>query len=216
MRTLAKPLIGFLIVAAFTSAAFAQTTGTVQVTGTTPEAFSLTSVSEGTLSSTITLNTLTPANNNTLTVGTADVHLRSNKVYKVTAQAAAISFTSPGSADGGNPIALTDIGFGVTQKTLTGANVANSGSRTDTIAAGFDVTGGWPAATNGLTPAFGKTLNDIQTSAQVLNGTRISTQGNISTNNNFIDIQFGVATLPQFFTPNSGFSTTITLTIASN
>jgi hypothetical protein len=216
MKVLRKLLIGLCIGAAFTSAAFAQTSGTIQVTGTTPEAFSLTSAAEGTLSSTIALSTLTPSNNNTLTVGTADVHLRSNKVYKVTAQAGALSFSSPEGSDGGDTIALTDLGFGITSKTLTGANVANSGSRTDTIATGFDVTGGWPAATNGLTPVFGKTLNDIQTSAQVMNGTRISTKGNISTNNNFIDIQFGVATLPQFFTPNAGFQTTITLTIASN
>jgi hypothetical protein len=216
MKVLRKLLIGLCLGAAFTSAALAQTSGTIQVTGTTPEAFSLTSAGEGTLSSTIALGTLTPSNNNTVIEGTADVHLRSNKVYKVTAQAGALSITSPESADGGDTIALTDIGFGIRSKTLTGANVANSGSRTDTIATGFDVTGGWPTATNGLTPAFGKTLNDIQTSAQVLNGTRISTKGNISTNNNFIDIQFGVATLPQFFTPNAGFSTTITLTIASN
>jgi hypothetical protein len=198
-----------------TSAAFAQTGGTITVTGTTPEAFSLTNTSEGALSSTIALGTLTPGNTNTLTTGTADVRLRSNKAYTLTAQASALNVTGPGSADGGDTIALSDIGFGITSMTLTGANVANNGSRADSIAAGFDASGGWPAAANGLTPAFTTTLNSVTSATQVLSGTRISARGNLATNDNFITVTFGVATLPQFFTPNTGFSSVITLTIAS-
>ena len=203
------------VVMMLTSAAFAQTGGTITVTGTTPEAFSLTNTSEAALSSTIALGTLTPGNTNTLTTGTADVRLRSNKAYTLTAQASALNVTGPGSADGGDTISLSDIGFGITSMTLTGANVANSGSRTESIAAGFDASGGWPAAANGLTPAFGKTLNDVTSATQVLSGTRISARGNLATNDNFITLTFGVATLPQFFTPNTGFSSVITLTIAS-
>ena len=93
--------------------------------------------------------------------------------------------------------------------------MANTGSRTDAIAAGFDVSGGWPAATNGLTPAFTKTLSNISSATQVLSGTRISSRGNLTTDNNFITATFGASTLPQFFTPNSGFSSVITLTVAS-
>ena len=95
-----------------------------------------------------------------------------------------------------------------------GANVATG--HTDTIATGYDVSGGWPTPANGLTPTFGKTLNDITTGVQVLNGTRVSARGNLATNNNFVLVTFGAATLPQFFTPNTGFSTTITLTISGN
>ena len=195
--------------------AFAQTSGTITVTGTNPEAFSLTNVSEGALSSTIALGTLTPAAGGTLNTNTATIRLRSNKAYKVTAQAGTLSVTGAGSADGGSSIALSDIGFGITATSLTGANVANTGSRTDAIAAGFDVSGGWPAATNGLTPAFTKTLSNISSATQVLSGTRISSKGNLTTDNNFITATFGASTLPQFFTPNSGFSSVITLTVAS-
>src|SRR5215831_14736165 len=99
------------------STAFAQTAGTVTVTGTNPEAFSLTNTSDGALSSTIALGSLTPGNTNTLTTGTADIRLRSNKVYKVTAQASALNVTGAGSADGGDTISLSDIGFGITSKT---------------------------------------------------------------------------------------------------
>lgn len=195
--------------------AFAQTSGTITVTGTNPEAFSLTNVSEGALSSTIALGTLTPAAGGTLNTNTATIRLRSNKAYKVTAQAGTLSVTGAGSADGGSSIALSDIGFGITATSLTGANVANTGSRTDAIAAGYDVSGGWPAATNGLTPAFTKTLSNISSATQVLSGTRISSKGNLTTDNNFITATFGASTLPQFFTPNSGFSSVITLTVAS-
>lgn len=195
--------------------AFAQTSGTITVTGTNPEAFSLTNVSEGALSSTIALGTLTPAAGGTLNTNTATIRLRSNKAYKVTAQAGTLSVTGAGSADGGSSIALSDIGFGITATSLTGANVANTGTRTDAIAAGFDVSGGWPAATNGLTPAFTKTLSNISSATQVLSGTRISSKGNLTTDNNFITATFGASTLPQFFTPNSGFSSVITLTVAS-
>jgi hypothetical protein len=215
MISFRKLLILVGVIGTLAPAAFAQTAGTVTVTGANPEAFSLTNTSGGALSSTIALGTLTPGNTNTLTTGTADVRLRSNKVYKVTAQASALSVAGAGSADGGDTISLADIGFGVTTLTLTGANVVNTGSRTDAIAAGFDASGGWPTATNGLTPAFTKTLNDTTTATQILSGARISKKGNLLTSDNFITVQFGVATLPQFFTPNTGFSSVITLTIAS-
>jgi hypothetical protein len=195
------------------STAFAQS-GTITVTGTNPESFSLTNTAGGVLSSTITLAPMTPANSNTAVEGEAEVRLRSNKAYKLNVQAGALSVNIPGSDDGGDAIALADIGFGVKGTVLTGANVANSGSRGETMTAGYTVAS-WPTASNGLTPAFGKTLNDITSSTQVLTGTRISKKGNLATDNNFISITFGVATLPQFHTPNSGFSSIITVTMAS-
>jgi hypothetical protein len=196
------------------SAAFAQT-GTITVNGNTPEAFSLTNPAGGALSSTISLGVLTPANTGTVTSGTATVNMRSNKAYKVTAQSSALTITGGGATDGGDDIALTDIGFAVTAMTLTGGNVASSGSRTESAGA-FALPGtGWPASTDGLTPSFSRTLNDIQTAQQILQGTRISKKGNLMTTDNFISVTFGVATLPQFFTPNTNFSAVITLTMAS-
>jgi hypothetical protein len=215
MTALKRLPILLALVLMLASAAFAQTSGNINVTGANPEAVSLTNTSGAALSATIALGSLTPGNTNGLTTGTADVHVRSNKAYNITAQASALSFTNPGAAAGGDDIALTDIGFAVTGTTLTGANVVNSGSRTDAPAAGFALGAGWPTATNGLTPGFGKTLADITGSTTIMSGPRISKKGNMATDNNFIAIQFGVATLPQLHTPNQGFSTTITLTIAA-
>lgn len=197
------------------SAAFAQ--NTITVTGNNPEAFSLTDTGGNTLSATIALGALTPSNTNALTVGgPVTVRMRSNKAYKITAQASALTF-SPGGAvpDGGDTIALTDIGFGVTAMNLTGVNVVNTGSRTETLPAGFDVSGGWPAASNGLNPTWALTLDSITSPTQILAGQRISKKGNLITDNNFISVSFGVAVLPQFFTPTTGFQTVITLTMAS-
>ena len=209
-----KTLLLIVVVFLMSAAAFAQTSGTITVTGTTPESFSITDTADGTVTSSIVLGTLTPSNNGTLAQNTAQVRLRSNKAYKVTAQASALNFTGAGSADGGAALGLTDVGFGITSISAAGANVATG--HTDTITTGYDLSGGWPTPANGLTPAFTKTLNDITSGVQVLNGTRISARGNLSTNNNFVLVTFGAATLPQFFTPNTGFSTTITLTISGN
>lgn len=94
-----------------------------------------------------------------------------------------------------------------------------NGSGSHTIVTLFDYDPRTLSVTNGLTPFVALTngtLDDISGSgAQILSGLRISVQGNISTDNNFILATLAVATLPQYFTPNAGFSTTITLTIAS-
>lgn len=196
----------------------AQTTGTVTVTGTNPAAVSITNTSDGTLSTTVALGTLTPATGGTLTSRTFQVRMRSSKAYVLSAQATALSFNGLGAPDGGDTIAATDIGFGITTLANTAANVASSGSRTDAIVAKFNYTGGYPAVTNGLTPfvaGTNATLSDISANTQILSGSRISTKGNISTNNNFILATLGVATLPQYFTPNTDFSATITLTVTA-
>ena len=203
-------------VLALAAPAMAQTSGTTTVTGSTPEAFSITSGSDGALSSTVALGSLTPGNATTasgLTAATMDVRLRSNKGYKLTATAGTLSVSGAGTAAGGGAVTLSDIGFGVVSVTSSGANVATG--RTDTILTGYDVSGGWPAATNGVTPAFSKTMTDITGGVEVLSGSRISARGNLATDNNFITVRFGVAALPQFYTPNNGFSSVVTLTIAA-
>jgi hypothetical protein len=198
------------------SAAFAQTTGTINIGGNTPDAFSLTDTGGAALSATVTLGTLTPSNNNTLTTGgPVTVRMRSNKAYKVTAQTTTWTLTNSALADGGDDITPGDIGFGVTAMSLTGANVVNTGSRSETLPAGFDVSGGWPAASNGLNPNYALTLGSLNSPTQILAGQRISKRGNLITDNNFISVSFGVAVLPQFFTPSTSFAATVTLTMAS-
>jgi len=205
-------LLGAVLMLA--SAAFAQT-GTITVQAQNPEAFSLTDTSGNTLSATISfVPVAAPANSTTVASDTATVRMRSNKAYKVSAQAGTLNTTGLGSADGGDTISLSDFGFGIMSVVNNGANVANNPGRADAVVSGFSVSS-WPAATNGLTPSFGKKLSDITAATQVLSGPRISTKGNLATNNNFVEVTFGVATLPQYFTPNTGFSTVITLTMAS-
>jgi len=195
--------------------ALAQTTGTITVTGTDPEAFSITNTSDAALSATVILGNLNPATGGALTSGTTQIRLRSNKAYQLTAQATALSFTTLGTVDNGATIALSDFGFGISSIDATGANVANAANHN--IVARFNYDPRTVAVTNGLTPftAGNGKLNDITSSTVILAGPRISALGNISTDNNFILATLVVATLPQYFTPNAGFSTTITLTIAS-
>ena len=211
-----KLLFIFLAIVCLAEAALAQTTGTITVTGTNPTSVSVTNTSDAALSTTVALGTLTPATGGTLATSTVQANLRSNKAYTLSAQASALSISGGGATDGGSAITLSDIGFGITAINATGANVATG--HTDTIVSLFNYGSGFPAVTNGLTPfvaGTNGTLNDITASTQILSGSRISAKGNISTSNNFVLVTFGIATLPQYFTPNSGFSTTVTLTIAA-
>jgi hypothetical protein len=211
----------FAIGAFAAAAAFAQTTGHITVNGDIPGGFSLTNTSNATLTATVSLATLTPANISTLVGGTTDVRLRSNKPYKLTASTA---LTTTGVADadgGGDHITAADIGFGINATVGTGANVV---TRSDTVTDLFDyLTTNVNAltVTNGLTPyvvatPHKGTLADISGGAQVIAGNRISKKGNILTDNNFLLLTFGVATLPQYFTATTGFQADILLTIASN
>src|SRR6266536_1656120 len=79
----------------------AQTTGTITITGTDPESASITNTSDASLSSTVALGTLTPQTGGTLTTSSVSMRLRTNKAYKLSAQATALSVTGGGSADGG-------------------------------------------------------------------------------------------------------------------
>jgi hypothetical protein len=206
-----------LAIGAFAAAAaFAQTSGTITVTGSIPEAISLTNTSDTALSSTQSLGALTAANNSTLAAITpVDVRIRSNKQYKLNA-AMTLTNAGPGPDDGGDPIAATDIGFGIEARNATGGNLA--AGHTDTITTKFDYTSTHMSAlpvTNGLTPftaGTNGTLADIATATEVVTGSRISKKGNIQTNNNFVQLSFGVATLPQYFSPTTGFTAVITLT----
>ena len=210
-----KATLAAMAMLAMTQMSLAQTTGSIAVSGTNPAAVSITNTSDTSLSTTVALGTLTPVTGGTLTSNTVQVRMRSNKAYVLSAQATSLSFTALGATDGGDTIAPTDIAFGITTLANTGANVANSGTRSDAIVGKFSYTGGYPAVTDGLTPfvaGTNATLNDISSNTQILSGSRISVKGNISTSTNFLLATLGIATLPQYFTPNTDFSATITLT----
>jgi hypothetical protein len=202
-----------------TAAAFAQTTGTVTLTGTIPQAVSLTNASDSALSTTLTLGTLVATNNTTLAAITPlDVHVRSNNQYKLNASMV-FTISGAGATAGGDSIAASDIGFGITAVAATGANVATG--HTDTLTTKFDYTTTAmsalpnPTGTTPFVAGTNGTLNDISSSTQVVQGTRISRKGNIITPDNFVKLTFGAATLPQYFTPNTGFQAVITLTVVT-
>ena len=199
--------------------ALAQTTGIITISGSIPQAVSLTSVSDAPLSTTSALGVLTATNTSTLAqILPVVVRIRSNQQYKLTA-VSAFTITGAGSADGGQAITPSDIGFGITAKDATGSRVATG--HTDIIAAKFDYTTTAMTAlpvTDGLTPFVALTngtLNDIVSSTQIIQGSRVSKQGNINTQENYLSLTFGAATLPQYFTPNTSFQALVTLTIVT-
>lgn len=201
------------------AAAFAQTSGTITITGTIPQAVSITSVTDAALSTTAVLGALTATNNSTLTqITPVIVRIRSNQQYKLTAISV---FTNSGAGldDGGQAITPADIGFGITAKDATGTKMATG--HTDTLTAKFDYTTTGFAAlpvTDGLTPfvaGTNGTLNDIIASTQIIQGSRVSKLGNINTQENFLKLTFGAATLPQYFSPTTAFQALVTLTIVT-
>ena len=194
---------------------FGQSSGSIAVSGSDPESISVTNTSDTVLSSTVNLGTMTPTTGSSLVTGSTQIRLRSNKAYTVSAQATSLSFVGAGSTDGGSTLALSDIGFGISSTDATGANVANATGHG--VVNRFNYDPSTVTVTNGLTPYVSGThgtLSDLSSSTQIMSGPRISAKGNMSTNNNFVVVTMKMATLPQYFTPNTSFSTTITLTVA--
>ena len=202
------------------AAAYAQTTGTITVNGSIPGAISITNdTTNAALTATSTLGALIPANSSALAMLDApvNVRLRSNQSFKLNA-AATFTISGAGSADGGTSIAASDIGFGITAKDISGTNVVSARSN-DLITVKFNYItttfGSLAAPNNGKTPFVldtNGTLNDLSASTQVMTGNRISKLGNILSTDNYMLLTFNAGTLPQYFTPNTGFQSVITLT----
>src|SRR5947208_16959010 len=156
------------------AATFAQTTGTITISGSIPDSISMTNDSNALLTATSSLGAVVAANSATLATLAVpvDVRIRSNRQFKLNAVAV---FTNAGAGlnDGGTPITSADIGFGITAKDVTGVNVVATRGL-DAITGKFDYIttafGSIPAI-NGKTPfVAGRngTLNDINTSAQLM------------------------------------------------
>jgi hypothetical protein len=200
------------------AAAYAQSTGTITIGGSIPSAISITNDTNGSLSPTMTLGALVAGNSSALAMLNlpVNVRLRSNQQFKLNA-AATFTNSGPGAVDGGTSISASDIGFGITAKDVSGASVV-SARGLDAITGKFDyITTAFSAlpVTNGKTPFDGTnhgTLNEISSSTQIMTGNRISKLGNIQSDDNFMLLTFNAGTLPQYFTPTTGFSAVITLT----
>ena len=233
IRQLAQLTFLTIIVAMTAMVAAAQTdTGTVTINGSVGKAASLRWYSFTNLNSTsgtnapntqnsplsFTLNVgdVSPNNTNSYVGGTVTVILRTNSNYTLSAQVTASSgFGAAGNTNG--DIALTDIGFGLT-------NLASSGSGslvTSTAVSGSSFAGSFgnnPSAAaknaDGI-PSFTTTLNNISAATQVLSGPRISKGGGLTSPNNGLLVDTNYTIGPQFFNATGNFSATITYTLAT-
>jgi hypothetical protein len=206
---------------ALSQVAMAQTSGIITLTATVPQAFSFTNTSNGTIG-TVPVNLgslLVPLSPAMVVDNSTVLRLRSNITYKVSA----VASTPPpptGTPDNGDTMLLKDIGFGITAIGNNGIGNLTTG-QSNTILTNQDYTGAnWPPAVpaDGLTPfgavAHKGSLNEIAASTQILSGSRISKRGNVVTTDNYITVTLGFAVLPQYFTPDTGFTTNVTLTMS--
>jgi len=199
--------------------------GTGSYSGTVPTTFTISNTSNGSLSGVLgNFGTLSMTNSSTLSTPTAlTFRMRSNAAYKLTANASVTSGITDGTASAAGTTAQAiktgDIGFGFTAAiNQGGASVVGGGetpTRTDTIVSGYDASSGWASVTDGHTPSFSKTLHDIYgNDVQILSGDRISASGDNTSDDNFLTLTVGIATLPQYLTPGA-FSGTVTFTIGA-
>jgi hypothetical protein len=217
-----KRILAITALAAIPAFAQAEREGAITITGSVPEVISMTSSTNGAATATGSLGELTPRDSSALArFGTpVEVRIRSNKRFNLTAHAT-FSSTGTGAADGGLTLSAGDIGFGVIAKDASGNNVV-ADREGDAIVEKFDYTGaGFDTLpiTNGRTPFDGTTHGTLAqlTAAPItiVTGKRISKAGTIQSNDNFLQFRFDAAVLPQYFTPTTSFTATITFTAAT-
>ena len=178
-----------------------------------------TNTSDTALAAVVAMGTLTPANISTLTSGHAQFRLRSKNANPNGYRLDAVATFTPGAAltvNGGDTIAATDIGIGITSVDSTPVQVDQP--RADVILAGFGYDPTTVSVTDGLTPytnAAGgtATLADLSASKKILSGNRIdATEALGNPNYLLVTMKFGV--LPQYFSPST-FQAVITLTLSN-
>src|SRR5207253_9129798 len=173
----------------------------------------ITNTSDNNLVAVVAMGTITPANTSALKTGQVLFRLRSKNKNPGGYRLDAVATFIPGAAatvNGGDTIAASDIGIGITSITpASGVDLP----RLDTILAGFNYDPTAVSVTDGLTPytnaAGGKaTLADLLTSKKILSGNRINSTENLNKPNYLlVTMKFGL--LPQYFSPST-FSATIT------
>jgi hypothetical protein len=179
----------------------------------------LTNTSDSNLVAVVAMGSLTPANTSTTASGQMQLRLRSKNANPNGYRLDAVATFTPGAAatvNGGDTIAATDIGIGITSITPA-PNVDLP--RADSILFGFNYDPSTVSATDGLTPytnaAGGKaTLADLLTSKKILSGNKIAQNEPIGNPNNYLQVTLTFGVLPQYFSPSS-FSAVITLTLSN-
>jgi hypothetical protein len=214
---LQKLLIVMLILAPGTL--WAQTGG---FSGDVPATYSILNTTNGDLTGTLgSFGSLTIGKNSLMT-SSLDFRLRSNEVYKLTAQVSVGAGITKGVRTAADNIARSiktgDIGFGITAIDKSGANVVNGGAsptRTDTITAtpNFADDPTTPSHVAAGKATFAATLHDIDSETVILQGDRISAGGDNNSTDNYLQVTVKAAVLPEYFSSGS-FSGTVTFTIA--
>jgi hypothetical protein len=178
----------------------------------------ITNTSNGTLAAVLAFGTLTPGSSTTPTGTSVQFRLRDSNAagYHLTAQLTSFTVTPTAPVGGGNTIASTDVGVGITS-IVAGSSVLTP--RTDTIAAGFNYNPATMSSPSGLTPYLGAAsgsarLSDLAVSRTILSGPKIANTQATGNNNNCLTVTMAFGVLPQYFTPAT-FSAVITLTIAN-
>jgi hypothetical protein len=226
----------FFALAAGTAAAQTDT-GTVTITGNVSNAASLrwwaytnNNAVSGTnapntqnspLVFTLNLGDVSPNNTNAYVGGTVQVIMRTNAAYTLSAAVTATSgFGAVGNTNG--DFSLADIGFGLPASALaasgSGALVTATAVSGSSVVAAFNNDPSAATKNADDIPVFSSTLNSLSTTApgtQVLSGPRISRGGGLNSPNNGLLANTIYAVGPQFFTPNTGFSATVTYTLAT-
>ena len=209
--------------------ASAQSTGTVNIVGRVAKAAAIRwwtftpinsgvgantpAVQNGPLDFQIDVADVAAGNNlDVYTGGTAQLMIRSNTPFTLTAQVTASS--GFGAAAAGD-VALADIGYGIANLTNSGPKVFADPAAASTIAAGFSADPAVAPKDADGEPIFSATVDDVSGGVQVLTGPRVSNRGGIGSPNNGLLIDTSYAIGPQFYTPTDPISATVTYTLAT-
>lgn len=230
MKRILLPILAVSLGSMFLAeSASAQSTGTVTVVGRVAKAaairwWSFTPINSGVGSNTpavqngpldfqLDVSDVAAGNNlDVYTGGTAQMMIRSNTPFALSAQVTASS--GFGAAAAGD-LALTDVGYGIANLTNSGPKVFANPAAASTIAPGFGADPAAAAKDVDGEPIFSATIDDLSGAAQILTGPRVSNRGGIGSPNNGLLIDTSYAIGPQFYTPTDPISATVTYTLAT-
>ncbi len=225
---LRRSILVLFALAVMTASASAQSTGTVSLVGNVQKAAAIRwwtytplnaeagvnapAVQNGPLSFQVDMADVAAGNNlTTYTGGTAQVVIRSNAPYTLSASVASAGFGSVAAGD----LALSDVGFGIAGLTNSGGKVFGDPATGSVVTAGFDSDPAAAPKDVDEEPIFTANLFDVAGGLQVLSGPRISNRGGINSPNNGLLVDTKYAVGPQFYSPVNPFSATVTYTLAT-
>ncbi len=221
-------LLGLAVVALLAPAALAQTSGTIQLSGTVATALKLTSggaatltgnvgggvtaqsAADAALATVVNFGDVGPGNANNFVCFTQPLFLRANVASTVSGAVTAESF-------GGavNDVQKTDIGIGLQNLAVGGPNADIS---TTTITAAYNADPCLAVKDADGVPAYSRTLNNLAVAtpgtALITSTGPVSLRGNFASPNNRALVDLMLAIAPQAY-GTSPFSATVTLTMTT-